>query len=110
MDVVDPEEVGVQEREGNHRYGHQVHIEAQNDCTVFEAPVGAHAAGSVGGAQDHNGRGDQKKGGCPVVGKVREPEREQHAAEYQQIAAGEGTEAWIEEPGCHGSKSGVSSG
>ena len=72
--------------------------------------MGAHAAGSVGGAQDHYDCGDQKKGGCAVVGKVREPEREQHAAENQQIAAGEGTEAWIEEPGCHGSKSGVSSG
>ena len=89
VDGSDGRKVGIEKGEDDERDGHQVHVEAEQDAAVVEAPTWADAAGGVDGAENGCDCGQQQPERGAVVGEVREPEREQDAGEDQQVPAGE---------------------
>ena len=83
----DPAGVGVEEEEENHTEGHEVHVDAEDDASVIEAPTALHAADGVCGACDgEEGRKDKKRI-CAVVGEVREEKRDAETEENEEAAA-----------------------
>ncbi len=68
----DPAGVGIEEKEEDHAEGHEVHVDAEEDTTVVEAPARLHAADSVDGAGDGGDDGEDEQWGGAVVGEVGE--------------------------------------
>ena len=99
--VGDPEHVGIEEEEEDHAEDHKVHIDAEEDSAVIEAPAGAHAADRVHGAKDGCHSGEEKQQGGAVLGKVREEERGAEAEEHERVATYEGRKVRIEDAGSH---------
>jgi hypothetical protein len=83
----DPAGVGIEEEEENHTEGHEVHVDAENDAGVIEAPAALHAADGVGGADDGDQGGDDEERGSAVVGEVGEEESDGETEENQEAAA-----------------------
>src|ERR1700749_2737754 len=70
----DPAGVWVEEEEENHAESHEVHVDAEDDASVVEAPATLHATDCVGGAcQGGEDRKNEQWSGA-VVRKVRKKE------------------------------------
>ena len=82
-----PAGVGVEEEEEDHAEGHEVHVDAEDDASVIEAPAALHATDGVGGAGDGEEDGKDEEGSGAVVGEVGEEERDGEAEEYEETAA-----------------------
>ena len=92
----EPDEVGVEEEEGDQGDGHEVHVEAEEDAAVVEAPAALDAAESVGGADEGSEqRKDDPEGGLDVWG-VGEECGEGDADEDKGVAACERLDARVE--------------
>ena len=93
----DPASVGVEEEEENHAESHEVHVDAEDDASVIEAPAALHATDGVGGAGDGEEDGKDEEGSGAVVGEVREEERDAETDEYEEAAASKRVGTRIEE-------------
>jgi hypothetical protein len=83
----DPAGVGVEEKEENHAEGHEVHVDAEDNAGVIEAPAALHAADGIGGAgQGEQDRKDEEEGGA-IVGEVGEEESDGETEENEETAA-----------------------
>jgi hypothetical protein len=83
----DPERVGVEEEKEDHAEGHEVHVDAEDNAAVIEAPAALHATDGVRGAcEGDQRRKDESRSGV-VVGEVREQKRGCEAGEDQDAAA-----------------------
>lgn len=85
--------VGVEESEEDHGGGHKVHVKTEDDAGMTPRPAALDAAGGFGGAKQDHGAGHEEPEGGAIVGEVRDPEREEHAGDNQQVAAKEGAAA-----------------
>ena len=68
----DPVGVGVEEEEEDHAEGHEVHVDAEEDAAVVEAPAGLHAADGIDGAGDGGQGGEDEQRRGAVMGEVGE--------------------------------------
>jgi hypothetical protein len=93
----DPAGVGVEEKEEDHAEGHEVHVDAEDDAGVIEAPTALHATDGVGCARDGEEDGEDEEGSGVVVGEVREEKSGGETEENQEAAAEEGVGMRIEE-------------
>jgi hypothetical protein len=93
----DPAGVGVEEEEEDHAEGHEVHVDAEDDAGVIEAPAALHATDGVGGASDGEEDGKDEEGSGVVVREVGEEKRDAQAEEYQETAAKKRVDTRIEE-------------
>ena len=84
----DPEEVRVEQEEENERDGHEIHVDAEDDGAVVEAPATLDAADGFGGAEDGEKRGDEQKDRGLDVGKAGDEDREDNRGEDEDVAAG----------------------
>jgi hypothetical protein len=83
----DPAGVGVEEEEENHAEGHEIHVDAEDDSSVIEAPAALHTTDCVGCAGDGKQGGEDKERGGAVVGEVGEKKSDGETGENQEIAA-----------------------
>jgi len=93
----DPEEVGVEEEEEDQRDGHEVHVDAEEDAAVVEAPTALNAAHGFGGAEDGAQRREQEQQGGANVREAGDEDRREDAAEHQSVAPGERVGARVED-------------
>jgi hypothetical protein len=93
----DPAGVGIEEEEEDHAEGHEVHVDAEEDAAVVEAPAGLHAADGVDGAGDggYGGKDEQRR--SAVVGEVGELEGDAKTDEDENIPAYQGSMTRIED-------------
>ena len=84
----DPEEVRVEQEEENERDGHEIHVNAEDDAGVIEAPAALDAADGFCGADDGEKRGDEQEDGGLDVGEPRDEDREYYRGEDEGVAAG----------------------
>ena len=92
--------VGVEKQKEDHRDGHDVHIEEQDDATVVEAPLEAEAAHRVERAGHGEDGGDDQLWICVSFGIAGPEEGENQAAQHQQGTAkqrflAQFQEAWL---------------
>ena len=66
----DPAGVGVEEEEENHTEGHEVHVDAEDDASVIEAPTALHAADGVCSAGHGEEDGKDEEWSSAIVGEV----------------------------------------
>ena len=92
-----PAGVGVEEEEENHAEGHEIHVNAENDAGVIEAPTALHAAGCVGCAGDGDHGGEDEERGGAIVGEVGEEKSDGETGENQNVAAQKRVDTRIEE-------------
>jgi hypothetical protein len=92
-----PTGVGIEEEEENHAEGHEVHVDAEDDAGVIEAPTTLHAAGCVGCAGDGDQGGEDEERRGAIVGEVGEKKSDGETGENQEIAAQERVGTRIEE-------------
>jgi hypothetical protein len=93
----DPAGVGVEEEEEDHAEGHEVHVYAEDDAGVIEAPAALHATNGVGCARDGEEDGEDEEGSGVVVGEVGEEKSYGETEENQKAAAQKGVGMRIEE-------------
>jgi hypothetical protein len=93
----DPAGVGVEEEEENHAEGHEVHVDAEEDASVVEAPAGLHAADGVDGAGDGGQGGEDEQRRGAVVGEVGEQEGYAKTGEDENIPAYQGSMTRVED-------------
>jgi hypothetical protein len=93
----DPDNIGIDKEEEHQRDGHQVHVEAQQDAAVVEAPASLHAAHGVGHAQQAAKCGQQQQRGRTQMRGTRNQRRDQQAGEHNDVASSQRTGARIEQ-------------
>jgi hypothetical protein len=97
----DPAGVRVEEEEEDHAEGHEVHVDAEDDAGVIEAPTALHATDGVGCAGDGEECGEDEEGGAVVVGEVGEAKSDGETEENEEAAAQKGMGMRIEEGMSH---------
>jgi hypothetical protein len=95
----DPAGVGVEEEEENHAEGHEVHVDAEDDAGVIEAPASLDAADGVEGAKDGEEGGKKDEEVATAIGEAGEEDGGKKREEHQQIGAKKRVTAEIEEYG-----------
>jgi hypothetical protein len=90
------DEVRVEQKEEDQGDRQKVHIEAEQDATVVEAPAFAHTTDCVGGADDAEQQRQGEERVAAEVGKTRHGGSDGQAEEDDGVAPGEGTEARVE--------------
>jgi hypothetical protein len=93
----DPAGVGIEEEKENQAEGHEIHVDAEDDAGVIEAPTTLHATDCVGCAGDGKQGGEDEERGGAVVGKVGEKKSDGETGENQDVAAQERVGTRIEE-------------
>jgi hypothetical protein len=89
--------IGIEEKEEDDAEGHEVHVDAEEDTAVVEAPTRLHATNCVDGAGDGGqGREDEQWGGT-VVGEVRQQESYTKTGQNEDGAAYQGSMMRIED-------------
>ncbi len=96
-----PMGVGVKEEEENYAESHEVHVDAEDDAGVVEAPAGLRAADRVDGAGDRGQGGDCQQHGGMVVREVGERQGNAEADEYENTSSENGWNARVEERVSH---------
>lgn len=89
--------VGIEEKEEDHAEGHEVHVNAEEDTAVVEAPSRLHATNCVDGAGDGGQGREDKQWGGTVVGEVGEQESYTKTGQDEDVAAYQGSMMRIED-------------
>jgi hypothetical protein len=97
----DPMSVGVEEKEEDYTESHEVHVDAEDDTGVIEAPASLRAADGVNGAGDCGQGGDGQQHGGVIVREVGERQGNAEAEEYKNASSENGGNARIEERTSH---------
>jgi len=79
--------VGVEKEEENHAEGHEVHVDAEDDASVIEAPTALDATDGVCGACDGEQDWKDKERGGAIVREVREEKSDAETGENEGAAA-----------------------
>lgn len=97
MAAIVTRDVRVEEEEEDHAQSHEVHVDAEEDAGVVEAPAALDAADGVNGAKDgeQGGKKDEEIG--TAVGEAGEQDGGEKREEYEQIGAKKRVTAEIEE-------------
>jgi hypothetical protein len=93
----DPAGVGVEEEEEKQAEGHEIHVDAEDDAGVIEAPTTLHATDCVGCACDGKQGGEDEERGGAVVGEVGEKKSDSETGENQEVSAQKRVGTRIEE-------------
>ena len=93
--------VGVEEKEEDHAEGHEVHVDAEDNACVVEAPAGSHAADRVDGAGDSGQGGDGQQHSGVVVREVGERQGNAEADEHENASSENGWNARVEKRVSH---------
>ena len=88
-DFSEPDEVGVDEEEQDERDGHEIHVNAEEDSSVVEAPALLHAADGVCGSDEAAEGWQEQPWGRAQVGEVRDEGRERKADQHDEVATDE---------------------
>jgi hypothetical protein len=79
--------IGVEEKEEDDAEGHEIHVDAEDDTGVVEAPAGLHAADCVDGARGCSEGWDQQQQGGVVVREVGERQGDREAEEDEDASS-----------------------
>jgi hypothetical protein len=95
-------EIRIEEEEEDHAEGHKVHVDAEDDAGVVEAPAALDAADGIHGAEDgdQSGKKDEEVG--TAVGESGEEDGGKEREEYKQVGAKKRVTVEIEEISANG--------
>ena len=93
----DPEEVRVEEEEQDQRDCHEIHVDAEDDAAVVEAPAALDAADGFRGPDEGDERRQQEQERRLEMREVGQRYGNQDAGEDERVATGQRVIARVEE-------------
>ena len=91
------DEVGEEEKEEDKGEDEEIHVEAEKDASVVEAPAALHAASGVGGAGEGADDGKDEPEGGAQVRWMREQDGDGQAGEDKDVGSNQRVRARVED-------------